>query len=50
MLERGEATVDELEHLRNRIQQEVDDAIAWAEASPYPDPSTLTEGVYEEPV
>ncbi len=29
-----------------QIQQEVSDGVLWAENSPYPDPSTLTDGVY----
>ena len=49
MLDRGEATQDEIDQLFAGIRREVDEAIEWAEASPYPDPSTLTEGVYEEP-
>jgi hypothetical protein len=27
----------------------VDEAIAWAEQSPFPDPGTLLDGVYEKP-
>ena len=30
-----------------RIRAEVDEAVAWAERSPYPDPSTLLDDVYE---
>lgn len=48
MVERGEATKESFEILYAQIRREVDDAIAWAEASPEPDPSTLTQGVYEE--
>jgi pyruvate dehydrogenase E1 component alpha subunit len=29
-----------------RIEAELDEAQAFAEASPYPDPATLTDGVY----
>ena len=29
------------------IVREVDDAVAWAEQSPYPDPATLLDDVYE---
>jgi TPP-dependent pyruvate/acetoin dehydrogenase alpha subunit len=28
---------------------EVDEAIAWAEQSPFPDPATLLDDVYENP-
>ena len=27
---------------------DVDGGVAWAEQSPYPDPATLLEGVYEQ--
>jgi len=33
--------------LHAAVRQEVDEAVAWAEASPYPDPATLLEDVYE---
>ena len=29
------------------VSGDFDDAVAWAEQSPYPDPSTLLEDVYE---
>ena len=29
------------------IAAEVEDAVAWAEQSPYPDPATLLDDVYE---
>ena len=32
--------------LDERIQQEIDEALAWAEQSPLPDPDTQTEGLY----
>jgi pyruvate dehydrogenase E1 component alpha subunit len=35
-----------LEEMMGRIEAEIDDALASAEASPYPDPATLREGVY----
>jgi pyruvate dehydrogenase E1 component alpha subunit len=40
----------ELGALKARAQAEVDDALAQAEASPAPDPSTLLDGVYATPV
>ena len=49
MLDRGEATQEEMDQLFAGIRREVDEAIEWAEASPYPDASTLTENVYQEP-
>ncbi|MGD0498277.1 MAG: thiamine pyrophosphate-dependent dehydrogenase E1 component subunit alpha [Bryobacteraceae bacterium] len=47
MMAAGWATRDEIDAARARIVQEVDEAVAWAEASPYPDPATLLGGVYE---
>jgi pyruvate dehydrogenase E1 component alpha subunit len=47
MLDRGWAAQSEINQIRAEVLQEVDDAVAWAEQSPYPDASTLEEGVYE---
>ncbi|HWB86121.1 MAG TPA: thiamine pyrophosphate-dependent dehydrogenase E1 component subunit alpha [Bryobacteraceae bacterium] len=49
MLQRGWAEQSELDRLHSSITQEVDEAVAWAEQSPYPDPATLTDNVYERP-
>jgi len=40
---------DALDQMHAAIRQEVDEAVAWAENSPYPDPATLLDGVYETP-
>jgi pyruvate dehydrogenase E1 component alpha subunit len=47
IIERELADASEIERLRASIVQEVDEAIEWAEASPYPDPSGLLDNVYE---
>lgn len=47
MLERRWSDDDGLAAVRDAIRKEVDEAVAWAEASPYPDASELTEHVYE---
>ncbi len=47
MLDEGWARRDELDQVRAGILAEVDEAVAWAEKSPYPDPATLLDGVYE---
>jgi pyruvate dehydrogenase E1 component alpha subunit len=47
MLKNGWAEQEELDQLRTRVRSEVDEALAWAEQSPYPDPSTLLDDVYE---
>jgi TPP-dependent pyruvate/acetoin dehydrogenase alpha subunit len=46
----SERLVDDaaLEALDRRIEAELDEAQAWAEAVPLPDPSTLTQGIYAE--
>jgi TPP-dependent pyruvate/acetoin dehydrogenase alpha subunit len=36
----------ELDAIDRRCRDEVEDAVAFAEASPWPDPSTVTRGVY----
>lgn len=48
MLKEGWAAASELNDLRNQIRRDVDEAVAWAETSPYPDPATLLENVYED--
>ncbi len=48
LLDRCYASRGDIDELYAGIRAEVDEAIAWAEASPYPDPSTLEQGVYEE--
>jgi pyruvate dehydrogenase E1 component alpha subunit len=46
---RGVATEAELREVEARVVREVDEAIAWAEQSPYPDPEECLEGVYAPP-
>jgi pyruvate dehydrogenase E1 component alpha subunit len=48
MVERGWADQPWLAEARAAVQREVDEAVEWAEASPYPDPATLCEHVYDE--
>ncbi|HUP05311.1 MAG TPA: thiamine pyrophosphate-dependent dehydrogenase E1 component subunit alpha [Bryobacteraceae bacterium] len=47
MAAEGWAEPEEIESLHAAILKEVDEALAFAEASPLPDPATLTDGVYE---
>jgi len=47
MLAEGWAGQPELDRVRAGIRREVDEAVAWAEQSPLPDPATLLDGVYE---
>jgi TPP-dependent pyruvate/acetoin dehydrogenase alpha subunit len=47
MLLEGWATRAELDELQAQVLQEVDEAVAWAEKSPFPDPATLLDGVYD---
>ena len=47
MVERNWATEVDFKQLHARILAEVDKAVEWAENSPYPDPATLLDGVYE---
>lgn len=48
MLDRGWATEGDLERMQAAIKRETDEAVEWAERSPYPDASELTRNVYEE--
>jgi pyruvate dehydrogenase E1 component alpha subunit len=46
------ASATQLDEIDRRCREEVEDAVAFAEASPWPDPSAVTRGVYavaEEP-
>jgi pyruvate dehydrogenase E1 component alpha subunit len=47
MLAESWADREELEQRHAAIRKEVDEAQAWAEASPLPDPATLLDDVYE---
>jgi len=47
MAEKRWATREEIGRLHAGIRQEVDEAIEWAENSPYPDASELLDNVYE---
>ncbi len=46
LLNDGAGSPGELDAIARRCEAEVDDAIAFAEASPWPDPKTVTDGVY----
>jgi pyruvate dehydrogenase E1 component alpha subunit len=48
MLDRGWAEPSDLEEWRADVAREVDDAILWAENSPFPDASQLLDHVYEK--
>jgi pyruvate dehydrogenase E1 component alpha subunit len=48
MRERGLLDDERLRALLARIEAELDEAQAYAEASPYPGPGTVTDGVYAE--
>jgi TPP-dependent pyruvate/acetoin dehydrogenase alpha subunit len=47
MIEKRWADSADLDQLHGAMTQEIDQAIQWAENSPYPDPSDLLDGVYE---
>src|SRR5262249_11182681 len=47
MVAEGWADQAEIDAVRAGVLEEIDEAVAWAEKSPYPDPSTLLEGVYD---
>src|SRR3984957_10545938 len=49
MLDQDWADQAEIDAVHARIRGEIDEAVAWAERSPFPDPATLLDGVYEKP-
>jgi len=48
MMDRGWIEAAQLEELRASLRREVDQAIVWAENSPYPDAGELLDNVYEK--
>ena len=46
LIAEGIADPIELDEIGQRCEIEVEDAVAFAEASPWPDPATVTDGVY----
>jgi pyruvate dehydrogenase E1 component alpha subunit len=47
MVQEGWADHAEIEQTHALVRREVDEAVEWAEASPFPDPATLLDDVYE---
>ena len=46
LLAEGVADLEELSEIRQRAAVEIEDAIEFAESSPYPDPETVEEGIF----
>jgi TPP-dependent pyruvate/acetoin dehydrogenase alpha subunit len=49
LIERGVATEEEMDALEAEVRREVDDAVAFTDASPYPDPERAFADLYTEP-
>lgn len=47
MVDRQWATEQDFKQLRKSVLDEIDEAVAWALARPFPDPASLEDGVYE---
>jgi pyruvate dehydrogenase E1 component alpha subunit len=47
MLDQSWAAQSEIDEARAAVTREVDEAVAWAEQSPFPDAATLLDDVYE---
>jgi acetoin:2,6-dichlorophenolindophenol oxidoreductase subunit alpha len=47
IIDEGWALQGEIDEVHAAIAREVDDAVDWAEQSPYPDANTLLDDVYE---
>jgi pyruvate dehydrogenase E1 component alpha subunit len=45
-VEQGVADQAEIDEIKHRCEVEVADAIEFAEQSPFPDPETVTDGIY----
>jgi pyruvate dehydrogenase E1 component alpha subunit len=48
LVEQGHATEDEIEAMNKQIKEEAKEAVAYAEAAPYPDTSEVDMHVYAE--
>ena len=48
LLESGLTDQDELDEIDHRAAVEIEDAVQYAESSPWPDPATVEEGVYAD--
>jgi pyruvate dehydrogenase E1 component alpha subunit len=48
MVERDWASEGDFKKLRDGVLAEIDEAVEWALAQPYPDPATLLDDVYEK--
>ena len=48
LLAEGIATAEEIEELERAVEQEIEEAVAFARASPKPRPEEALEGVYVE--
>ncbi len=48
MLDAGWTNRDDISAFYAGVRREVDEAVEWAEASPYPDPATLCDNVYDQ--
>ncbi len=46
LLAEGVADIEELNEIRQRAAVEIEDAIEFAESSPFPDPESVEEGIY----
>ena len=48
LLDHGTMSLPELKSLHAQVVSEVDDAVAWAEQNPFPEPEECLDGVYYE--
>jgi pyruvate dehydrogenase E1 component alpha subunit len=50
LVENGVATTEQLDALEAEVLEEVDEAVRYTDASPYPDPSVAFADLYTEPI
>ena len=50
LLEQDIATQEEIDQIENEVKQQIEDAVAFARESPYPDPSELFEDMFADPI
>lgn len=49
LIERGVANAEELDVLEQEVAQEVEEAVRFAEESPYPEPEVAFSDLYTDP-
>ena len=50
LLEQGVATQDEIDQIESEVKAQIEEAVAFARESPYPEPEALFEDMFADPI